>query len=299
MSVVPVARMGSGDHLCLPYSAEAEQREVITAYVREGLSRNEKVFYVSDTASPAQVYDMLAQAGLDVHRAVWSGQLTARPADETYLPGGRFNPQDAIDSWFTLIAESVRSGFAGVRLAREMSWALRGAPGSQWIGQYEIEVRHVFDTGLALGLCLYDQRLFDPHTLADLCSRHPGKAAPDPLYQHPQLRILRWFDPPGLRLIGSVDLATVPGLAEALRRAAQTPGDIHLDVTEMEFIDVAGMRAIVTGARSLARGRRLIVHGLAPMMQRVVKLAGWADVPGLVFITPPGAPDAQGPETRR
>ncbi|MFC4116790.1 STAS domain-containing protein [Nonomuraea zeae] len=86
-----------------------------------------------------------------------------------------------------------------------------------------------------------------------------------------------------LRLEGSIDRTTSPAWRSALMCATGREGDVVVDMADVEFIDVAGLRELVSVALSLPAGRRLRVRRLAPAMAKVVRLAGWDGVFGLVL----------------
>ena len=77
----------------------------------------------------AEHLQRLAEAGVNVERAMEPGQLEMRPWQDEYLRGERFD-QDAM---LTLIEEVLQSGAAaGYRLTRflaHMEWALLDKPG--------------------------------------------------------------------------------------------------------------------------------------------------------------------------
>ena len=54
----------------------------------------------------------------------------------------------------------------------------------------------------------------------------------------------------GLRLAGELDLAAAPRLTEALLDFASAEGEVHLDLTEVSFLDSSGLRVILALARS-------------------------------------------------
>ena len=67
---------------------------------------------------------------------------------------------------------------------------------------------------------------------------------------------------------------------------ADAPGpddDLHVDLSLLEFVDVAGIRRIVKVADSAPEARRLVLHGLPPTIRRVMSIVGWADHPKLVI----------------
>jgi anti-anti-sigma factor len=57
-----------------------------------------------------------------------------------------------------------------------------------------------------------------------------------------------------LRLRGEVDMVTVAAFQQALERGTGTDRDLVVDLTELTFIDAAGLRAL---ARADAQMRRL------------------------------------------
>jgi anti-anti-sigma factor len=86
-----------------------------------------------------------------------------------------------------------------------------------------------------------------------------------------------------LHLEGSIDRVTGRAWRAALECAIGQEGDVVVDMTDVEFIDVAGLRELVRVALSLPDGRRLRVRHLAPAMAKVVRLAGWDGSFGLVL----------------
>src|SRR6266498_3961178 len=95
------------------------------------------------------------------------------------------------------------------------------------------------------------------------------------------LRITRRRSPPGLRLQGEVDRSNLSSLAAALAGVVETSGDVHLDLTALEFIDVAGLRLLTEEARRMPAGRYLVLDGVAPYVRRILALVGWDQAPGL------------------
>jgi ABC-type transporter Mla MlaB component len=285
-AVKQIGRVRLGDHLCLPFGTDEEQRQVVAPFVVDGLARGEKVVYLSDGTAPEALTVWLRAFGVDARPAWARGQLDIRPAEAAYAPTGRFCPGAMVDFVGREVATAQQGGYRGLRLAGEMGWALRAAPGSGGLPEYERQVQPLFDGRGVAALCQYDRRLFGDEAVAGFAACHRMTAEPNPLYDDPALRITPTYRPRGMRVVGTVDRTTCDGLAAALRRwAASEPGDIHLDMSGLQFIDIAGLRALVNVARDLER-RTLHLDNLAPMLSTVVGLAGWADTPGLAL--PPG-----------
>ncbi|MGW2565999.1 STAS domain-containing protein [Streptomyces sp. NPDC001537] len=104
---------------------------------------------------------------------------------------------------------------------------------------------------------------------------------------------------PGLALAGEVDDTNVTAVARALhsetaraRTRAADGARIRLDLGELRFIDVGALRLLVFTALALyAAGGTLEPSGVAPHVQRVMRVTGWDRGPGLHI-----APEAQAGE---
>nr|WP_168504732.1 STAS domain-containing protein [Streptomyces sp. S1D4-11]QIY93297.1 STAS domain-containing protein [Streptomyces sp. S1D4-11] len=104
------------------------------------------------------------------------------------------------------------------------------------------------------------------------------------LRDDPLLRVISTICPSGLRFEGEIDLCSRELLAAALDEAVQFgSGDLHVDLTDVTFIDVAGIRMMTTVAKTLNRdGRRLLLHATPPGARKVIHLMGWESTPGLM-----------------
>lgn len=101
--------------------------------------------------------------------------------------------------------------------------------------------------------------------------------------EEPQLRISSGPQPAWLLISGEIDAWNVERVRDALREALLAAGDLHLDVSRLLFCDVTGIRAIASAAAHLDDGRRIILHGLDPQLQKVFGVVGWGGMPGLVI----------------
>ena len=112
-----------------------------------------------------------------------------------------------------------------------------------------------------------------------------------------QLVIARTKSPEGLSLTGAIDYYNADSVAAALTAELTTAGDLsvvradaitcngdlHLDLTRLEFTDVTGIRALVRIAENAGDGRRLVLRGLPPRIKTVIAVVGWGDLPSLII----------------
>jgi anti-anti-sigma regulatory factor len=119
----------------------------------------------------------------------------------------------------------------------------------------------------------------------------------DQVYADRQLTVSRTRAPAELSLTGAIDYYNAEAVATALIAELQQTadvstalsdaitgnGDLHLDLSRLEFTDVTGIRALVRIAETAGVGRRLVLRGLPPRIRTVMVVVGWGDLPNLVI----------------
>jgi anti-anti-sigma factor len=226
----------------------------------------------------------LSETGVDTGRMVDEGRLEVRPIDNNYLFDGRFEPDVVITTLWIDMREARDAGYPGLRISSEMTFEARPVADEQVLRDYENRLDRVFHSRELTAICQYDRRLFDHAAVTGMIACHPRVVQIDPLHDDHRLRIVPTYGPRGLRIVGAIDLTTAGALTASLRLAAGWPErDLYLDLGELEFIDVAGVRAIVRTATGLDQDRRLIIERLAPGLRKVFEIVGWDRTRGLCF----------------
>ena len=83
-----------------------------------------------------------------------------------------------------------------------------------------------------------------------------------------------------VRLRGELDMLTAPLLAEVLERDCASGGrHIVVDMTELQFMDRAGLAALLEGAGQGTQSRPVLsITGCPPNVRRVLELTGHEDL---------------------
>lgn len=106
------------------------------------------------------------------------------------------------------------------------------------------------------------------------------------VYDDGVLRITRIEAPPGLVLAGEADdggqKALVAALAQLYGRDGAGPAEVHLDLSGLQFCDAAALHAMIAPAEDGTR--RVVLHGPAPPLQALIRIAGWDAWPGLKMV---------------
>lgn len=109
----------------------------------------------------------------------------------------------------------------------------------------------------------------------------PARRCGDVVFADTSVVMSRTVDPDGVMLAGEIDVANSRSIADALRRAFPDGNGAHLDLSGVSFCDVSGIRVLIRLARELGPGRKLLLHGLPAQLESVMRVTGWADLPGL------------------
>lgn len=181
----------AGTHMCLIYSDDAERRSLIGKFLDAGIGSGEKVSYFADSATPEGVREWLAEEGIETPDAKWGDQFSVLVAERTYCPEGTFVPDTMLDSIRAYYEQVMEEGYPGGRISGEMTWALRGIPGSEHLMEYEARVNAVLATHPVTAICQYDANLFDGSTILDVLRVHPmmvvhGQVVQNPYFVQPE-----------------------------------------------------------------------------------------------------------------
>jgi anti-sigma B factor antagonist len=96
----------------------------------------------------------------------------------------------------------------------------------------------------------------------------------------------------GLRLAGELDLAAAPRLTEALLDVASSEGDVHLDLTEVSFLDSSALRVILALARSRVDDGSIVLLDPTAAIVRILEITGIDEQPGIEIRHPRAEPVA-------
>jgi anti-anti-sigma factor len=102
------------------------------------------------------------------------------------------------------------------------------------------------------------------------------------VYADKQLVVSPTASPAGVSFAGEIDASNSHAVSRSIASAV-TPGkDVHVDVTQLLFCDISGIRAFVSVAETLPEGRRLLLHGMPSLLETVIRVVGWNRIPSLV-----------------
>jgi len=171
-----------GDHLCCIHETEEEHRSVLTPFVTQGLRAGEKVVYIFDVRTAEDVLGCFR--GIDVADYLKTGQLTLVSAAQSYTREPVFDPDRMISLLANETKRALSQGYPALRVTGELTWALKGFPGSERLIEYEAKLNEFFPRNRCLAVCQYDRRRFDSNVLLDVLTTHPKVIIGTRLYEN-------------------------------------------------------------------------------------------------------------------
>lgn len=264
---VHVGDLRPGDHACLLFASDEERASVLRDFVLGGLDADDKILCLTGDPAPSLP-------------PVPPGRLEVVALAQFLTADGRFDAAALLARLRTAAARSRAEGCRALRVAGDPGAG--GMPDLPRLLEYEALLDGEFGSGRALAVCQYDLRRCGPGTPDALESAHAGSVEADPLVRTADLVVVRTYRPQGLRIEGVVDAGAHRCLRDALRSVAAVREDVRLEMSRVEFLDLAGLRLLMTFARArAARHCTVELTGLLPHLRQVITMIGWDRTPGL------------------
>jgi anti-anti-sigma factor len=255
----------SGDHVFWTFADPREFSAAVLPYLDEGRRRGEQLLLAGASLPP--LLDAVAPLP-ERDEMLDSGQLEVWAMAEILDPERRLEPVQQVEAFRGEVEAALRRGRTGLRLAADVTpLALRGADERRQLHVYEHLADSLTATVPLTTMCLFDASL-DDDVLGPIAVLHPDQ-------RHGPREPLACLSGRGpcLSLHGEVDTDCADAVLRALVDVARdAPGEVVLDLADLEFLDIAGARALATAAGRLAevgvhlrvvRARRLVRRSLA------------------------------------
>ena len=177
--------LGQHRHICAFFNSVDEEHRVLRSFIKDGFDSGDKAFHIVDPELRVVHLKRLAESGIDVERAMGTGQLELRRWQDAYLRGDRFD-QDAM---LALLEEVLQSGDASgyplTRLVAHMEWALLDRPGVDDLLEYETRLNYVLPKYDDPVICTYDLSKFSASSVMDIMRTHPVVIVGEVLQENP------------------------------------------------------------------------------------------------------------------
>ena len=162
------------DHLCLIYESHEDWAKAAIPFIAIGIRNREKCIYVVDTHTAEEVRQYLKEEGIDVEQTEKEGQFIILNETQAYTREGSFDPDRMIKLLISETEKALSEGYPALRVTGEMTWVLRGHPGSDKLLEYESKLNSdFFPKYPCVAICQYDRFRFDPEIIKGVIMTHP------------------------------------------------------------------------------------------------------------------------------
>ena len=143
-----------GSHFCLFYETEEDLTDILVPYFKAGLENNEFCVWVtSGSLSVEEAEEALRKSVPDFDRYLRKEQIRIVSDLEWYLKNNVFDMQRVLIAWADQLNQALSSGFAGMRVAGNMSGFGKEVWGE--LADYEKEVNNAIGKYRMLAICGY------------------------------------------------------------------------------------------------------------------------------------------------
>jgi hypothetical protein len=147
------------DHVIFLHTGPEDKHFVLFTYLKAGLERGEVAAYVASQETPQQVKRGMQEYGIDVRRYEASGALRVIDYRGWYIISGGFDPSRTLGLWKSLLDESMKRGFKGLRVTGEMSCFFDNEIVEDLM-EYENSLHRELTIPM-MAICAYDKALFE------------------------------------------------------------------------------------------------------------------------------------------
>lgn len=243
------------------YLDRNEQLRVLIPFLRRGLLQGERCVYIVDQNSIGEMTEILVSE-LGVRPEHKKGRLGFWTEWGSRNPG-EFEPDRMCEVIRRMRDDAVSSGYRGLRLAVEMTWAPATQVNAPQLYAWEAVANKLFDPGCRLtAVCQYDWLRFHPEVIVSALRTHEHiiigeELCPNPYYGSPdavvtaksQRQVAEWMIDQ-LRRVRSAEIAREEAVQ---KQAARSAAIAELSWCALEGMDLATLmnKAVVQIACNL------------------------------------------------
>lgn len=253
----------------LVHQGESQRRAGVAAWAGNALQLGARILYIEPHDVPVErsLLHVLDEHSVAVADAVASGQLTVLAADaEVYSPTWRAQ----------MVDEALAEGYPTVRWSGETRTAYATISRTAH-AELERASDELCRTKPVSMLCQYPSGVGDAD-LQEACAVHAHGVRESATRTRPMAD--------GIALGGSVDVANEKVVRSALAVATSTPhdgrGSFVVDLGALDFIDVAGVRALLVGTSAhRANGGQVRLRAPQPQVERLLRMLAVHEADGM------------------
>jgi len=197
------------------------------------------------------------------------GALRFTPVEHAYAASGAFSQEGQIASYVAAIDEAVCDGFAGYRVAADVTALVMTPETRDVFAGYEQAIGRAVMGKPFSAMCAFDRNVLNRHSIAEVACVHPVMRAGSAAFS---LSPAPW----GATLQGELDLTTEELFSRTLARMPVAADEEIVDVAGVRYMDHRAMLAF--GRRARDNNAGIVLRNGTPVMSELVEILQLAGV---------------------
>jgi anti-anti-sigma factor len=254
--------LGADAHACWGFDRRQEFVDAALEFLADGLRNGERIAYVGSEPVEEQRERLEPLGG--VGAMIDEGALLLIDLTGIYKAGESIDPRSQMAVYSAVTDAALADGYAGIRVAAQVT-NLVSKP-ETWDAhlRWESMADRFMSVRPMSAICGYQRDLVPEQLLAELTAVHPASNAPAKTVP------FRFFADDGYMVLsGDVDFVSVKALDRALETACDGTEPVVLDLHELGFIDLNGLKVLARHTHRLAAEGGCSVHNVPPAVERL------------------------------
>jgi anti-anti-sigma factor len=257
--------LGADAHACWSFDRRQEFVDAALEFLADGLRNGERIVYVGSEPVEEQRERLEPLGG--VGAMIDEGALLLIDLTGIYKTGEPLDPLSQMAVYSAVTDAALADGYAGIRVAAQVT-NLVSEP-ETWDAhlRWESMADRFMSVRPMSAICGYQRDLVPEQLLAELTAVHPASNAPAKTVP------FRLFADDGYMVLsGDVDFVSVKALDRALETACDGTEPVVLDLHELGFIDLNGLKVLARHTDRLAAEGSCSVHNVPPAVERLCSI---------------------------
>jgi hypothetical protein len=159
-------------HVCAFFRTPEEAYALLLPFMKEGIDRGERAFYLVDSDRRDEYIQRLEDIGIPAGDAERSGQLEVRGWDTAQFRLGYFDQDAMLTLLQDALSDGKAKGFKLTRLVGHMEWANRNVSGVENLLEFETRVNYMSARNDDPLICVYDLANHRASLIVDILRTH-------------------------------------------------------------------------------------------------------------------------------
>ncbi|OQY31428.1 MAG: hypothetical protein B6241_14125 [Spirochaetaceae bacterium 4572_59] len=163
-----------GTHIACLYQTEKERDSLVSAFLSRGLKDDDFLLYCPAERGIESFRKSLIEGSPEFRLHIDEpDRIRIISAEEAYYPDGQFSQEEMDQTVHDMYERQYSEQHRNIRVATDMTWALEGIPGNEYLVSFEAELNLFIPNRNIVAICLYNLNEFSNEFIMKILKTHP------------------------------------------------------------------------------------------------------------------------------